>query len=169
LLQVFEETKVINLSTENNLYQTAPGIKRNYWINLDYSITPSITLKTRAQFNTYQLNGNNTQGMAILQDLTWQYRKLSISGRYALIDTDSYDNRVYVYEKDVWLAFTFPAYYGVGVRNYLLVQYAFTKDLDVWLRWGHDRFTDRDTIGSSGETVEGNSQNDLRFQVRIRF
>ncbi|MDZ7646332.1 MAG: hypothetical protein U5K54_03635 [Cytophagales bacterium] len=40
-----------------------------------------------------------------------------------------YDNRLYVYEKDVWLAFTFPAYYGVGVRNYLLVQYAFTKDL----------------------------------------
>ncbi|MDZ7646333.1 MAG: hypothetical protein U5K54_03640 [Cytophagales bacterium] len=83
LFRHFEETKVINLSTENNLYQTAPGIKRNYWINLDYSITPSITLKTRAQFNTYQLNGSNTQGMAILQDLTWQYRKLSISGRYA--------------------------------------------------------------------------------------
>jgi hypothetical protein len=65
--------------------------------------------------------------MALLQDITWQYRKLSISGRYALIDTDSYDNRLYVYEKDVWLAFTFPAYYGVGVRNYLLVQYALQK------------------------------------------
>lgn len=168
-VQAFEETKVINLATENNLYQTAPGVKRNYWINLDYSITPAITLKTRAQFNTYKLNGSQTQGMALLQDITWQHKRLSISGRYALIDTDTYDNRLYVYEKDVWLAFTFPAYYGVGVRNYILVQYSFTRDLDVWLRWGHDRYTDRETIGSGGETINGNTQNDLRFQARIRF
>jgi hypothetical protein len=168
-VQAFEETKVINLATEDNLYQTAPGVKRNYWINLDYSISPSITLKTRAQFNTYELGGTTTQGMAILQDVTWQYKRFSVSCRYALIDTDTYDNRLYVYEKDVWLAFTFPAYYGVGVRTYLLVQYSFTKNLDVWLRWGHDRFTDRQTIGSGGETVDGNTQNDLRFQARIRF
>jgi hypothetical protein len=44
-VQAFEETKVINLSTENNLYQTAPGVKRNYWINLDYSISPSNNIK----------------------------------------------------------------------------------------------------------------------------
>jgi len=167
--QVAQENKVRNLSTENNLYLTAPGIKNNYWINLDYVVSPTITLKTRAQFNTYEVGTSTTRGMVLLQDITWSYRKISISGRYAIIDTDEYDNRLYVYEKDVWLAFTFPAYYGVGIKNYLLLQYAISKKIDLWLRWGYERYTDRETIGTGGETIAGNTQNDLRFQARIRF
>ncbi|HNV30703.1 MAG TPA: hypothetical protein PKJ83_16275, partial [Cyclobacteriaceae bacterium] len=120
-------------------------------------------------FNTYEVGTSTTHGMVVLQDVTLSFRKFTFSGRYALIDTDDYDNRLYVYEKDVWLAFTFPAYYGVGIKNYLLFQYAVSKKIDVWLRWGYERYTDRETIGSGGETIAGNTQNDLRFQTRIRF
>jgi hypothetical protein len=168
-LQATLENKVRILSLENNLYQAAPGIRRNYWINMDYAVSQTVILKTRAQFNTYELGATTTQGMVLLQDVTWSYRKITISGRYALIDTDDYDNRLYVYEKDVWLAFTFPANSGVGVKNYLLVQYAVSKKIDLWLRWGHERYSDRETIGSGGEKISGNTQNDLRFQALIRF
>jgi len=168
-IQATEESKVRNLSTESNIYLTAPGVRRNYWINIDYLITPQLTLRTRAQFNTYELGSTATRGMVILQDITWSHRKFSVSGRYALIDTDSYDNRLYVYEKDVWLAFSFPPYSGVGVRNYILLQYSVSKKIDIWLRWAYERYTDRDTIGSGSETIEGNTQNDLRFQTRIRI
>jgi hypothetical protein len=107
--------------------------------------------------------------MILLQDLTWSLGKISISGRYALFDTDDYDNRLYVYEKDVWLAFSFPAYYGVGVRNYLLFQYSVSKKVDIWLRWANVRYTDRVTIGSGSDTIEGNTRNDVKFQTRIRL
>ena len=168
-VQATQENKVRNLATESNVYLTAPGIKRNYWINLDYVATPIISFKTRAQFNTYEVGTSTTHGMVVLQDVTLSFRRFTFSGWYALIDTDDYDNRLYVYEKDVWLAFTFPAYYGVGIKNYLLFQYAVSKKIDVWLRWGYERYTDRETIGSGGETIAGNTQNDLRFQTRIRF
>ncbi|MEQ1588211.1 MAG: helix-hairpin-helix domain-containing protein [Cyclobacteriaceae bacterium] len=168
-VQATQENKLRNLPKEGSVYLTAPGIKRNYWINLDYAATSTLSFKTRAQFNTYELGTSTTQGMVVLQDVTWSYRKITISGRYALIDTDDYDNRLYVYEKDVWLAFTFPAYYGVGIKNYLMLQYAVSKKIDLWLRWGYERYTDRETIGSGGETIEGNTQNDLRFQTRIRI
>ncbi len=168
-LQLREETKVRNSSTDNNLFLTQPGTKRNYWINIDYKVASHLTFKTRAQFSTYSIGGNSSGGMILLQDITWNSGKFSISGRYALFDTDDYDNRLYVYEKDVWMAFSFPAYYGIGVRNYLLLQYSISKNADIWMRWAHVRFTDRTTIGSGSETIEGNIRNDVKFQVRIRL
>lgn len=168
-LQATEETKQRNVPDEANLYTTAVGIKRNYWLNLEYIATPALQFRSRAQFNTYTLNKVFSQGMVLLQDVTYTLGKVSITGRYALFDTDSYDNRIYIYERDVWLAFTFPAYEGVGVKNYLLVQYSLSKQIDIWGRWSFERFTDRDNIGSGGETIDGNRQNDIRFQARIRF
>jgi len=168
-LQAREETKVRNISTDTNLYQTDPGTKRNYWINVDYQISPDLSFKTRAQFSTYLFGNTNSRGMVLVQDVTWRSGKFSISGRYALFDSDDYDNRLYIYEKDVWLAFSFPAYYGVGVRNYVLLQYSISRKVDVWLRWAHVRFTDRNVIGSGSEAIDGNIRNDVKFQTRIRF
>ena len=168
-LQAREETKVRNRATDTNLFLTQPGIKRNYWINADYQITSRLSFKTRAQFSHYSLGEKFTKGMVLLHDVVYSTGKILISARYALFDTEDYDNRLYVYEKDVWLAFSFPAYYGVGVRNYLLFQYSVSKHVDVWLRWAHVRYTDRDSIGSGSETIEGNIRNDIKFQTRIRL
>jgi len=167
-LQAREETKIRNLSSETPNYQTSLGTKKSYWINFDYAAGKLWSFKTRLQFSNYHLT-NTTKGMAIIQDVNLDLGKVSISTRYALFNTDDYDNRQYVYERDVWLAFSFPAYYGIGVRNYLLVQYKLTKKIDLWLRWAHTRYTDRDTIGSGNDLIAGNTRNDLKFQARIRF
>jgi hypothetical protein len=168
-LQVREEIKQRNTSTDVNLYLTDLGTRRNYWINVDYAATPQLSFKSRAQFSTYQFANKTTQGMAIMQDVSFDWQRLSLSGRYVLFDTDDFDNRLYAYERDVWLAFSFPAYNGKGARHFVLMEYRLTKKIDLWIRWAQTRYTDRDTIGSSGETIVGNTQNDVRFQVRIRF
>ena len=143
--------------------------KRNFWINIDYAVSSHLSFKTRVQFSSYQFGGSKTQGMMVLQDVTWSLGKISISGRCALFDTDDYDNRLYVYERDVWLAFSFPAYSGVGIRNYLLFQYSVSKKVDLWFRWAHVRYTDRNIIGSGSEAIDGNTRNDLKLQARIRI
>ncbi len=167
-LQAREESKIRNLSTETPNYQTAIGKKKSYWVNLDYAAGKLWSFKTRAQFSSYHLS-NITKGFALIQDVNLDLGRIAISTRYALFDTDDYDNRQYVYERDVWLAFSFPAYYGVGVRNYLLIQYKITKKIDVWLRWAHTRYTDREEIGSGNDLIKGNVKNDLKFQARIRL
>jgi hypothetical protein len=167
-LQAREENKIRNLSNETTIYQTAIGRKRNYWINLDYAADGRWSFKTRAQFSTYHL-ASTTKGFAIMQDVSLNLGKFSVTTRYALFDTDDDDTPQYVYENDVWLAFSFPAYYGVGTRTYILLQYPLTRKIDLWLRWAHTRYTDRDTIGSGSEWINGNTRNDLKFQARIRF
>lgn len=168
-LQAREEGKQRNSYADVNLYLTEPGVRRNYWVNIDYAANPQLTFKSRVQFSSFQLAGKTTQGMAIMQDASFDWRKFSMSGRFVVFDTDDFDNRIYVYEHDVWLAFSFPAYNGKGVRHFLLLQYRLTEKIDFWVRWAQTHYSDRDSIGSGGETILGNTRNDVRFQVRIRL
>lgn len=170
-LQVREETKVQNITLENpgNQFIVAAGTKRNYWVNCDYGLSQKLKLKTRAQFSTYSIGGVNSKGMALIQDITVDLGKLTLIGRYALFDTDDYDNRQYVYERDVWLAYSLPSYSGIGVRNYVMAEYTLNNHLSFWIRFATARFTDRDEIGSAADTIEGNTKRDIRIQVRVKF
>jgi Helix-hairpin-helix motif len=169
-LQAREESKVRNGgNNQDNLYKTFEGIKRNYWINFDYPVSDNIKMKTRAQFSTFDFDCTHTKGMTILHDININFRKLSLVCRYAIFDTEDYDNRQYVYERDVWLAYSLPAYSGKGIRNYVVAEYAFSKKFSIWIRYAHTRYTDRDTIGSGADAISGREKNDIRIQTRIKI
>jgi hypothetical protein len=168
-LQAREESKQRNTGLDHNLYLKENGIKRSYWINCDYAANARVTFRTRAQFSSYSIAGTTTHGMMLLQDVTYVFDRFSISGRYALFDTDDDDNRLYAYERDAWLSFTFPPYYGKGIRNYLLLQCRVSRKMDLWLRWAQTRYIDREIIGSGGETIAGDTRNDVKLQARIQF
>ncbi len=168
-LQAREESKARNSNSETTLYNTAIGTKRNYWINCDYEAGQRLSFKTRAQLSSYSLEGATTKGFALIQDINFEIGRFLFSTRYALFDTDDYDNRLYVYEKDVWLAFSLPAYFGQGIRNYVMVQYKVSSKVDLWLRWAQTHYANQDTIGSSNETINGNVKNDVKLQVKINF
>jgi hypothetical protein len=168
-LQMREESKQRNTGVANNLYLTTQGTKRSYWINCDYATNERLSFRTRVQLSSYSISNKVTNGMALIQDVTYAVGRVSLTGRYALFDTDDYDNRLYAYESDAWLSFAFPSYYGKGIRNYVLLHYRLTHKIDVWLRWGHTRYTDRTTIGSGGEIITGDTRNDVKLQARIRF
>ncbi len=167
-VQARAETKERNASS-STIYQTALGTKNNYWINCDYAVNPTISFKTRLQTSNYQLIYASTKGFALVQDVNLNFRRLSISTRYALFQTDDYDNRLYIYESDVWLGFSFQPYVGVGTRSYILLQYKLSNKIDMWLRWATTSYQNVATIGSGSETINGSSKNDIKFQTRIRF
>ena len=45
-----------------------------------------------------------------------QLQALQVSAMAALFDTDSYDSRIYLYERQLQHEFYFPTYYGEGLR-----------------------------------------------------
>ncbi|MGC4022396.1 MAG: hypothetical protein QM734_10820 [Cyclobacteriaceae bacterium] len=168
-LQAKEEIKARNTGVESNLYFVGNGTKKSYLINCEYLAHPQLSFQTRLQFSNYSFNGMTTSGTVIAQDASFDFGRWAIAGRYAIFDTDDYDNRFYVYERDAWLNFTLPAYYGKGIRNYLILHYRITKKIDVWLRWSHTQYFNQETIGSGGDVIQGDSRNDVKFQARIRF
>lgn len=170
LLQAREESKVRNRRDDSvPLYETAEGVKRNYLFNSQYTVSPQLKLRTRIQLSTYTFYNKTSEGMALIQDVNYSLGKFEIRARYALFDTQDYDNRQYVYEDDVWLAFSMPAYDGVGVRNYVLLEYKFNPHVSVWMKYARTRYTDRPEIGSGADLISGHIKSDIKFQLRIKF
>lgn len=167
--QFREEVKDINSPERSATRLPLPGRKKNYLLSLDFTPLKNIRIQTRVQGSRYSFNNLHTSGYALTQDISWQYNRLRLSGRMALFDTDDYNNRQYIYEKDVLWAFSIPAYYGKGIRTYLLAQYKLSSRLTIWFRWSRSRYTDRDEISSGNEKVTGSQINQLKTQIRWIF
>lgn len=168
-VQVRSEQKERNVSDNTVTYLTQSATKTNYWIASSYEVTSNLKLKTRAQFSTYTLNNKNTTGIALIQDLQLSFNKLEITARYALFDTDDYDNRQYVYENDVWLAYSLPAYSGIGTRRYLQAAYKFNSTFSMWVRYAQFQYRDKNIIGGGIEEIKGNTKSELKLQLKLSF
>ncbi|MCX7636838.1 MAG: helix-hairpin-helix domain-containing protein [Cyclobacteriaceae bacterium] len=169
-VQFREESKARNISpAEGNIHQIATGVRHNTWLIAEYAAAKNLRMRTRAQFSSYRLNHSLTQGMIVLQDIIYERGRFSLTGRYALFDTDDYDNRQYVYENDVWLAFSFPAWSDTGIRSYLMIEYDISRSLTVWLRFAHTSYINRTSIGSGPDRIEGPVRNDVRLQLRWKL
>ncbi len=151
-----------------NIYQTE---KNNYRIHAQYAVSPSVTLKNRLEFLTYSMDGNLKSGFLLYQDVTWRPKQTpwAISLRYALFDTESYDERIYAFENDVLYAYSIPAYYYRGSRAYVLVKYSLGRNVDLWLRYAQTYYNNRQTIGSGLDEIQGRLKSEIKAQVRIKF
>lgn len=170
-LQYFEEHKEKNLperlSTKN---ETVANIRHTVQVGLDYAFNKVWSINTKVFYNTFGYQGfAASKGFAMVQDLSADFGKLSFTGRLAYFDTDDYDSRIYVYERDVLFAFSIPAYYDNGLRNYLMVQYKFTRHIDAWLRLSRTRLYGEDTYGSDLDLINAPHRTDAKFQVRYQF
>ena len=151
------------------MYKSEAGIRRNAAVSCDYGIGERIRLRSRILYNTYQHDEGSTEGVAVAQDVTISAGRFKFTGRHALFDADSFDNRHYIYESDVWLSYSLPAYSEIGVRNYALFEIKAHKNLTLWLRYARTRLVNETEIGSGSEAIEGNTKNDVKFQARYRF
>lgn len=169
-LQYRAQSKEVTLSTNDNTKQLAAGVKHSLASNIDFQLSPYIGLKSRIQYSSYDLDGNRSDGVAIVQDLNLTIGKLRLSGRFAIFDTEDYENRQYVYEKDLLYAFSIPAYYGQGTRSYILLQYRPFRKLTLWVKYGRYLYsTDTESIGSGNNEISGNLKSELKLQLRYKF
>ena len=107
----------------------------------------------------------------VYQDVLWRPVRLpvDITFRYALFSTDSYDSRIYTYENDVLYAFSIPSYYGRGQRVYLMLKYEWKNYLDIWFRIGRTTYSDRQTIGSGADEIQGNHKTEVKVQLLLKL
>ncbi|MDH5365599.1 MAG: hypothetical protein OEW67_01325, partial [Cyclobacteriaceae bacterium] len=168
--QFREEQKEKIISEEEPIIQAIGSIKKqNYIFNIDYPGADFITLKTRFQFSSYHFNNDYSTGYTILQDVSTTFNQFTFSARYALFNTDNFDNRQYVYEKDVLYAFSIPAYSGIGSRMYLVMRYKFNKNIHLQGKYAFTKYRDRNSISSGNEQITGNVKQDVKLQLKINF
>ncbi len=154
----------------SGVHEVGVGTRRNAVVYAGFRPSPKLELRSRVQASSYQLGtGQRTSGFAIAQDLNFTLaRRVALDTRFALFDTDDFDNRQYVYESDVLYAFSIPALNGRGSRAYAVLRYSLTRHLDIWLRAARTLQRDQTTVGSGLEEISGPRRTDFRVQVRWR-
>lgn len=150
-----------------------PVKQSNYRFNISYTISKSIKLRNRIELIDYKLAENKTEkGYLIYQDVVYSRlgKPLSITFRYAIFQTDSYDSRIYAYENDIPGSFSIPAYYDRGSRFYIMLDYNLTRRIELWLRYSQTYYDNKDVISEGSLTeIQGNTKSEIRAQVRFKF
>ncbi len=171
-IQYRDETKLRNLAgNAASADILVPTRRQNWVIQADMKATKWLSFRTRIQGSWWdqQKGPPQTRGLAISQDLNLDLGKFSISNRYSIFDTDDYNNRQYLYEKNVLYAFSIPALNGRGIRFYSLIQYSPTRKMDIWIRFARTIQRDLKTLGSGLEEINGNRRSDFVVQFRYKF
>ncbi len=168
--QYREETKETSAAeTNGNLSSLVEATKRSLLINADYEVTPTISMKTRLQTSSYNLGGSKSTGFALMQDIRYQIWRLRFDARFAIFDTDNYDNRIYAFERDLLYTFSIPAYSGNGTRSYIMMRYSINKRINLWIKYGRFKHQNSDSIGSGSEEIAGSLRSDIRTMLKINF
>jgi len=123
---------------------------------------------TQADFALTDFDGSD-RGYMLSQNVNvqWRWLKATVSANY--FHTDSYESRLYAYERGPLHTFSFPSYYGHGLRYAFMLRADIGKRLMAIAKIGVTDYFDRSTIGSGLQTIDGSAMADVDVQLRWRF
>ena len=147
-------------------YSIQPIQKTNGLLSLEYQISKDLFIRSRVLFSKVDFNSKVTSGFMILQDVQYSFGAFRLTGRMALFDAEEYENRLYTFENNVLWTFSVPAYFGQGMRYYLVGQYQFNSQLTGYLRFARTSYTDREEISSGLQKISKPYQTESTFLIR---
>ena len=108
-------------------------------------------------------------GYLLVQDVKWDQGKWNIQGRFAYINTPSYDTRNYAYEPGVPYSFLLPAYAGNAIKTTCVIAYQWNKEIALAAKWARIQYRDRTEVGSGLDAIEGNTKTDITLQISYKM
>ena len=152
--------------TEVNPYE------QNRWrYQLDYKTRKGLGLKTQADYNEYAGASGSTAGFSLTQTVSFAKPKsnFQFDGVLAYFNAGNWNNRISIYEKNILYAFSFPSYYGEGIRFNSVVKWKITSSLTFYCKLANTRYLDREIIGSGLEEIQGKNKTDIYALIRYQF
>lgn len=133
------------------------------------NLSPCWSLQSQADAVRLWSHNAWQQGVMLSQHATWQWRWLKVDAHIGWFRTDNYDARLYQYERSLQYDFSFPAYYGHGLRHSLMLNASIAGRLTAVIKYGTTNYFDRSTIGSGLQQIAHSSMTDLLLQLRYKF
>jgi hypothetical protein len=144
----------------------------NLRFNLMYKMTDLLEIRSRLEgVSISRMDKQKETGLLFFQDvnLTSKNKKSDLILRFVLFDTDSYASRIYSFESSPTYQYSSPAFYGKGIRAYLLYRLTFWKRLDCWIKVGNTIFQKVGQVSTSNEQFLSGDKRELNIQVRWKF
>ncbi len=96
-------------------------------------------------------------------------KRLALYAVAAYFHTQDYNSRIYSYERGIAYDFSFPSYYGEGIRYALMVTANALRNVSLTAKCGVTDWFDRSSTGTGLQQVEKSSLADLQLQLRWKF
>lgn len=125
-------------------------------------------LKTQADItlNDYK---ERSFGYMLSQNAEWRHKWLKVMGTVGYFHTKDYNSRVYLYERGPLYTYSFPSFYGKGIRLAIVGQAHISRNLMVLMKMATTDYFDRDHISSGLQQIDRSSMTDLELQVQWKF
>lgn len=101
--------------------------------------------------------------------IKYNTEKCLVAANIGYFNTDDYDSRIYAYEPAMRYAFSFPTYYGHGIRYSLMARYHLSNSIMMAAKIGVTDYFDRTTIGSGLQQIDASSKADIEVQLHINL
>jgi hypothetical protein len=164
-----ERWRNIPLDFQAPLYSPLPINSRSARSDVSVAATEGLWLHTRFRWSRFIQHPINSSGFLIAQDVEYAKKQWMVAARMAIFDTDDFDSRQFVYERDVLYFFAVPAFHRKGVRYYVTTRIHANSTYSFWIKWARTRFTDQEFVGSGLDQIDGNTRTDIRLMCRIKL
>lgn len=130
------------------------------------------TSKSQLDFTSVSSTSESSslsQGFMITENIGYDIGKWQIFAGGKYFNTDGYDSRLYSYERAMPHTFSFPAYYGHGIRYSLTAVWSPSPTLQFNAKAGITDYFDRSTISSGQQQINASSACDIEVGMRWRW
>ena len=146
--------------------------------NNDYRCRLSVTYKDGGPLNLTaktQLDAARavtpeaSYGLMASQQVSLRIGHWQLWALAACFRTDGYNSRLYLYEHQLPGNFSYPMFYGRGLRLTTMVVYEPADRLRLMAKVGYTDYFDRTTIGTGLQQIDHSSMTDIDMQLRLRL
>lgn len=137
-------------------------------LSAEYAGAGGLGCRTQVD-GVYAAYGEREWGMMLSESLSYTRQWLRLNAGLSYFHTDSYDSRIYLYERGPLYTYSMGSFYGAGIRYWLMVRTAVGQRLSLTAKVGITDYFDRERIGSGYQTIDASSQTDLDLQLRWKF
>ena len=126
------------------------------------------TAKTQADLACCHF-AQNSLGCMITENLGYVHRRFRLHATVGYFHTDDYNSRLYTYEPGMLHEFSFPSFWGHGIRYALTARAELGRHALVLAKIATTDYFDRSQIGSGLQTIRVSSMTDMELQLRLQL
>ena len=160
----------VRLRQKDNADKTAlvPDNEQRGRLSLTYAHPSNWSAKTELDYVRSDYK-TTSRGYMVSEHLAFsqQWWQMSLTAGY--FNTDDYNGRIYIYERQMQHDFSFPMFYGQGIRTALFVKADVMQQLQLSAKLGYTNYFDRAVIGTGQQQIAQSHTTDLDLQVRWKF
>ncbi|MBP9636756.1 MAG: helix-hairpin-helix domain-containing protein [Bacteroidaceae bacterium] len=155
-------------SPEDKTKAVLPYLTHRIKLQLNHAFNSIYTSKTSYQNMQVGTQGiSPSRGWLMSETISYKSRskRVTFDCTYATFHTDGYASRIASYERGVLYSFYTPSFYGKGTRLAFMMRYNLSPKWTCYVKYGQTIYSDRESIGSGLEQIDGKKKADLSLQL----